>query len=80
MLSWEYKQRLNMLVEIETESEGNVVLLDFVVSEEWTQIVFDIQTRCFITDIGACSVDKIVDVEIAFGFLSDIVAVFVFIT
>ena len=69
-----------MLVEIETESEGNVVLLDGIVSEEWTQIVFDIQTRCLITDIGACSVNKIIDVEIAFCFLSDIIAIFVFIT
>ena len=78
MLLYLFKQRLNMLVEIETDSEWNIILVYRIVWKQWTDIVFCVQTYFFISDIGAGSVNKIVAVEIAFGFLFDFISVFVF--
>lgn len=67
-----------MLVEIETDAEGNVVLVYGIVAKQRTQVILGVQRNFFVTDVGAGSVDEIIDVEITFGFLPYLIAVFIF--
>ena len=66
------------LVEIETDTERDVVLVDGIVFEQRADVVFGVQRNFLVTDVGTRAVDEIVDIEVAFGFLFDFIAVFVF--